>query len=465
VVDDDRDDDGWALDDDCDDANPNVHPGAAEQCLNGIDDDCNTVIDQCDLCSQNVTSVSYGWTGSLVAVDMLETSDESAAWVVGGTDLDVAKGPVIALRSDASSPHAWVDFDAAGIPEALATHSDLDGDAIDDLAVSGTAVDGAGAAWVFSSPIPDGGTAAEQADTTLIGWPNRAFGKVYSVPAIATTETGPMDALIVADAVGAWLVQGPLSANIDLSTDTRVRPVADRPYIAAATDFDGDGTNDMILGGADATETAPPNDGAIRVFLGPLAAESLDATTDDLAWVDPGDIGSGLATGDFDGDGRDDAFATGSSCLTNEICELSLLTYESPNGPYIEASSATVTGSAAFALAVLAADDFDIDGVADLVVGEPYEANEKGWGGPSHGRISIISGPFVGVYSLPDDATADVSSCKESWEMLAWDLATGDYDRDGAPDVLAGGLLMTDQFQSIVGGVVRVMPSTSFVEP
>jgi hypothetical protein len=41
----DGDGDGHAWCDECDDANAAVHPGAAEICGNGVDDDCNGLID------------------------------------------------------------------------------------------------------------------------------------------------------------------------------------------------------------------------------------------------------------------------------------------------------------------------------------------------------------------------------------------------------------------------------------
>lgn len=44
----DNDQDGFAANFDCDDANPDVHPGAPENCHNEIDDDCDTLVDAAD---------------------------------------------------------------------------------------------------------------------------------------------------------------------------------------------------------------------------------------------------------------------------------------------------------------------------------------------------------------------------------------------------------------------------------
>ena len=60
----DADQDGWTVEDgDCDDTNPNVHPGAIEVC-NGIDDDCDGEIDEdavaCTIWYRDMDGDGYG---------------------------------------------------------------------------------------------------------------------------------------------------------------------------------------------------------------------------------------------------------------------------------------------------------------------------------------------------------------------------------------------------------------------
>ncbi|NLF12548.1 MAG: sulfatase-like hydrolase/transferase, partial [Anaerolineaceae bacterium] len=95
----DADGDGFALEGgdcgavDCDDGNPAVHPGAVENCTNGIDDDCDGLVDGQDegcTCTDSDGGLNYEVAGFVVGVgatgptppryDVCETGDREG-WV------------------------------------------------------------------------------------------------------------------------------------------------------------------------------------------------------------------------------------------------------------------------------------------------------------------------------------------------------------------------------------------------
>jgi hypothetical protein len=85
----DADGDGYsACAGDCNDASPAVHPGALEVC-NGVDDDCNSVVDDAVTAAPIVGLVLAG-----------EYGDTRLTWPVtaGATGYDVVRGDVSALR-------------------------------------------------------------------------------------------------------------------------------------------------------------------------------------------------------------------------------------------------------------------------------------------------------------------------------------------------------------------------------
>ncbi len=84
---------------DCNDANPNIHPGAPET-LNGIDDDCNGMID--DICSANqiIWQKSFGGSGTDIANSIKKTPD-------GGF---IIAGSTTSNDGDVTGNHGGQDF-------------------------------------------------------------------------------------------------------------------------------------------------------------------------------------------------------------------------------------------------------------------------------------------------------------------------------------------------------------------
>jgi Putative metal-binding motif len=58
----DEDDDGWCEDQDCNDYDKSVHPGAHEDCLDLIDNDCDFFTDQDDPDCPEEPELDFSWS-------------------------------------------------------------------------------------------------------------------------------------------------------------------------------------------------------------------------------------------------------------------------------------------------------------------------------------------------------------------------------------------------------------------
>ena len=223
----------------------------------------------------------------------------------------------------------------------------------------------------------------------------------------------------------------------------------------APGDFNADGYADLAMG-AWLTPTSGLAVGAVDVLLGSkkgLAANTLlELEPIGLLGAPAGQLffGSALAAGDFDGNGADDlaigapgtdVSAVASAGATHVVygmpgTGLDVATVETWDEVSLPTGDFDAFDQLGYALS---AGDFDTDGRDDLAIGIPF-ADVSGF--QSAGEMLVVRGSAIGLtatgFELWSQAAQDVSGAEEEDDAFGQALASGDYDGDGAEDVLVG---------------------------
>ena len=297
-------------------------------------------------------------------------------------------------------------------------------DALEEIAVAEL-----GPYWRRDSPI----FGSEQEPTVLL--------REDATTAIAPAAARPAPSRSASRSPRGWLlaVAGALvaaAAAVVVWAAGEGGPPAARPAAAAAYDFDGDGRQELVAAFVTASVRGDAAAGGAVLLHDPGGREDWAVITPSAAGVprphERGDeFGSGLASGDFDADGRADLaigmpgkervsvlYGSGQGLLHGRKQQLTASAARLPQG----------AGRFGYALV---ARDFDGDRFDDLVIGAPGGTVAE----PGTGAIHLLFGSADG---LRRTATRTIRPPDRAIRGFGSRLRSADVDADGHADLVEG---------------------------
>ena len=468
---------------DCDDSKSGVNPDATEVC-GASDDDCDGLLDDQDPSLD--TSTTATWTtdgdgdgygdpaGSSVqackgpsgTVSNADDCDDEDATVYPGAPELCATGTVedcdgteadaeaaCALEGEVYGAQAWAriqqtETGGQSLGSTLEAMDDLDGDGVGELLLTDYTFDNKGAVYLVSGST-SGAVETSEATATFLG----EYSYDYTGSALAWLGTWGDDGTLAVGAYGSdlyassgglvYLLEGPFSGAVDLGDEAMVvvGKAANEQAgaaLAGGGDLTGDGLEDLVVGAPFSTIWASSGGGAY-IFEGPLSSDRYVTAADAAVGASASSVEAGrdLAVADLDGDGIAELAmgARYASFVASQGGAVWVMqgplsgTLSTAEGARYDESSG---GGYLHAVEVL--EDFDGDGLSDLVLGA-YRASHSS---TRAGAAYVVLGPATAGGDLSSVAHATLLGADYGDGFGISVSSAGDVDGDDLTDLLVG---------------------------
>ena len=435
--------------DDCDDRDPAAHPGGAEVCGDGIDQNCDGQADQ----DATVPLYADGDQDHYGAEPVQGCAGAAGTSAVDGDcdDDDYTVHPdATEICSDGTDQNCAVDCRQSGdITLSAGISSDTGDFGTEAFPLPGR---------LYGFGVSDRGAGCDGENVWLFEGPvvgDLPFSSVILHYPLGLTGGGICGA---ASANGALLVaEDDRSADEDVESQDRLilmpidgfpadpailtsgqRHLAFGLTVQNVGDLNGDGLDEIAVGSPFTSETV--GRGIVYVLSAPGPAELRDGLLDDVAaWILTGDaeqalLGRALTSGDWDGDGTTDlavSAPSGDSAATSRVFLLDSAALESgqPGGWH----TLRYSGSSGDGFGIsLESGDGDGDGRPELIIGAPHREDEL-----SGGAVYRFDPAGAGSGSTDIDSSGFLLSGGGPGHHLGGAMAVLDVDGDGFDDLFA----------------------------